>query len=45
VGGVASGAVCNVGAWDGTVTQIGYSSTGVATGSMAQPNPPVLTVS
>lgn len=38
--GVASGSVCNIGAWDGTVAQIGYSSTGVA-----QPNPPVLTVS
>src|SRR5208282_1845630 len=37
VGGVASGAVCNVGAWDGTVTQIGYSS-----GAIAVPKAPVL---
>jgi hypothetical protein len=41
VRGVASGAVCNIGAWDGTVTQIGYSSAVVA---VAQPNPPALTV-
>ena len=40
VKGVSSGAVCNIGAWDGTVTQIGYSSAGVV-----QPNPPVLSVS
>jgi len=39
VGGVASGAVCNIGAWDGTVTQIGYSSTGV---SILTPKSPVL---
>jgi hypothetical protein len=38
VGGVVSGAVCNVGAWDGTVTQIGYSS-----GGISLPGPPVLT--
>jgi len=25
VGGVSTGTVCNMGAWDGTVTQIGYS--------------------
>jgi hypothetical protein len=40
VRGVSSGAVCSAGAWDGTVTQIGYSSAGIV-----QPNPPVLTVS
>ncbi len=39
VGGEASGAVCNVGAWDGTVSQIGYSSGGIVV-----PSPPVLTV-
>lgn len=38
--GVTSGAVCHIGAWDGTVTQIGYSAAGIV-----QPNPPVLTVS
>ena len=37
VRGVASGAICHIGAWDGTVTQIGYSS-----GGIVQPNPPVL---
>jgi hypothetical protein len=44
VGGVTSGAVCNVGAWDGTVTQIGYSAAGASSGAIAQPSPPVLTV-
>jgi hypothetical protein len=44
VGGVASGSACNIGAWDGTVTQIGYSSAGAPSGAIAQPNPPVLTV-
>ena len=39
VGGVSSGAVCNVGAWDGTVTQIGYSSGAVA---VAVPKSPLL---
>ena len=42
VGGVASGAVCNVGAWDGTVTQIGYSSS--SSGAIAVPQPPVLSI-
>ena len=37
VGGLTAGAVCNVGAWDGIVTQIGYSSAG-----LIQPNPPIL---
>jgi len=41
VGGVATGAVCNVGAWDGTVTQIGCN---FAAGIVA-PNPAVLSVS
>jgi len=47
VGGVASGTACNIGAWDGTVTQIGASFTSGAGSSPppAVPNPPVLTVS
>jgi hypothetical protein len=44
IGGLSSGAVCNVGAWDGTVTQIGYAAGAVSSGSVAEPNPPVLTV-
>jgi hypothetical protein len=36
VGGVASGAVCNVGAWDGTVAQIGCN----LAGGLAVPNAP-----
>jgi len=36
VGGVASGAVCNVGAWDGVVAQIGSN----LSGGMAAPNAP-----
>jgi hypothetical protein len=39
VGGVASGATCNVGAWDGAVTQIGYSAGATA---VAMPKSPVL---
>jgi hypothetical protein len=40
VGGVASGAVCNIGAWDGTVTQIGCNfAVGTAP---AVPNAPLL---
>jgi hypothetical protein len=46
VGGVSSGAVCNVGAWDGTVSTIGCNFSG---GSSAPPpsvpDAPVLTVS
>jgi hypothetical protein len=45
VGGTASGAACNVGAWDGTVSQIGCSFTAGATSSVATPNAPVLTIS
>jgi hypothetical protein len=36
VGGVASGAVCNVGAWDGTVAQIGCN----LAGGLVVPNAP-----
>ena len=39
VGGTSSGAVCNIGAWDGTVTQIGCNFAG---GAAAAPNAPVL---
>lgn len=46
VGGVAGGAACNMGAWDGAVTQIGcdFGSGAVASGS-ALPDAPVLSVS
>jgi hypothetical protein len=37
VGGVPSGAVCNMGAWDGTVTQIGSS---IGTIALVTPEPP-----
>jgi hypothetical protein len=37
VGGVSSGAACNIGAWDGTVTQIGSS---VGATAMILPDPP-----
>jgi hypothetical protein len=43
VGGVASGAACNIGAWDGTVTQIGVGST--TTVPTAVPDAPTLSVS
>lgn len=46
VGGAASGAVCNMGAWDGTVTQIGWNQAGSSsTTTPGVPNAPVLTVS
>jgi hypothetical protein len=41
VGGVASGAVCNIGAWDGIVAQIGSN----LAGGLAVPNAPALKVS
>lgn len=44
VGGVASGAACNMGAWDGTVTQIGCSFLS-GTSAPAVPNAPTLSVS
>ena len=44
VGGVSTGAVCNIGAWDGTVTQIGSSLVTGSTGSNI-PQAPVLSVS
>lgn len=44
VGGVTSGAACNIGAWDGTVRQIGCSFAGGTTGTPV-PSAPVLTVS
>jgi hypothetical protein len=37
VGGVSSGAACNIGAWDGTVTQVGSS---VGATAMVLPDPP-----
>jgi hypothetical protein len=37
VGGVPSGAICNIGAWDGTVTQVGSSLNG---GAIVLPDPP-----
>ena len=45
VGGTSGGAVCNIGAWDGTVSQIGCSFAAGATSSIATPDAPVLTVS
>lgn len=46
VGGVSSGAACNMGAWDGTVTQIGCDfASGVASSGSSLPDPPVLSVS
>jgi Right handed beta helix region len=46
IGGVSTGAACNMGAWDGTVTQIGCNFAAGATGnSTALPDPPALTVS
>jgi hypothetical protein len=45
VGGTASGAVCNSGAWDGTVTQIGASWTSGAGSPPLVPNPATLSVS
>jgi len=44
VGGSSSGAACNIGAWDGTVTQIGASTTGTAPPAVV-PDAPNLTVS
>lgn len=41
VGGVASGAVCNVGAWDGTVSNVGCNFSA----GMKVPDSPVLNVS
>ncbi len=46
VGGTSNGAVCNMGAWDGTATQIGCSfASGSSGGSTPIPVAPVLTVS
>ena len=46
VGGVSSGAACNLGAWDGTVTQIGASATSATSPPPAAvPDAPTLTVS
>jgi hypothetical protein len=45
VGGTASGAACNIGAWDGAVTQIGASWTTGAGTPPATPNAAVLKVS
>ena len=43
VGGTATGAICHVGAWDGTVTQIGCN---FANGAVAVlPDAPALSVS
>jgi hypothetical protein len=46
VGGTSSGAPCNIGAWDGTVTQIGCNFTSGSTGTAPGPLPvaPQLTV-
>jgi len=46
VGGASSGSAVNIGAWDGTVTQVGcsFASGGTATATPV-PNAPVLTVS
>jgi hypothetical protein len=46
VGGTSSGRACNVGAWDGTVTQIGANFTSGSTGTASPvPSAPVLSVS
>lgn len=46
VGGVSSGAKCNIGAWDGTVTQIGCNFVaGSSGGDSSPPDAPVLSVS
>jgi hypothetical protein len=45
VGGGANGAVCNMGAWDGTVTQIGWNQGGSSPTTPVVPMAPVLTVS
>ena len=45
VGGTLSGAACNVGAWDGTASQIGCSFAGGASTSTTTPAAPVLTIS
>ena len=43
VGGVSTGAICHIGAWDGTVTRIGCS---FANGAVSViPDPPSLSVS
>jgi hypothetical protein len=46
VGGISSGTRCNMGAWDGTVTQIGcdFSSTIPADASSGTPSAPVLSI-
>jgi hypothetical protein len=46
LGGVLSGATCNMGAWDGTATQIGCDfASGIATsGGTSPPTAPVLSV-
>jgi hypothetical protein len=46
VGGTSGGATCNMGAWDGTVTQIGcdFASNGAADASSATPRAPILSI-
>lgn len=46
IGGVSTGAACNMGAWDGTVTQIGcdFGSGAAASSSASLPDAPVLSV-
>jgi hypothetical protein len=46
VGGIPAGARCNMGAWDGSVTQIGcdFNSTIAADASSANPSAPVLSI-
>lgn len=46
VGGTSSGGTCNIGAWDGTVTQIGCSFAAGSTGTASPvPSAPTLSVS
>jgi hypothetical protein len=46
VGGTSSGRACNIGAWDGTVTQIGANFTSGSSGTASPvPSAPVLSVS
>jgi len=44
IGGASSGAACNMGAWDGTVTQIGCSFAPNSASGSATPSAPVLSV-
>jgi hypothetical protein len=45
VGGSSSGAACNIGAWDGTVTQIGANTSATTAPPPVVPDAPKLTVS